>query len=289
MAQNDEQTAMVTQTSKAVAKFKAVADDIALLSGDTVVGNDAMLLASMFFSGYFKDIDSLSKAVVRAAFGKRIGVDIATAVTSLYIIDGKPALEAQAIRNTCVSAGYDIITKKLDDSECILEWHFKGEKLGESKFTKIDAQRMGFIDPTCDWPDKHNTRTLKKYDRYKKQWVDKQGCECKDNWIKVPQDMLLARATTKGARAYGNRALKEEVYDVEELRDSNIKPDTTAIDIAKITIEDAKTIKDLQELTSKLQPSELEELLPLISARTQEILEADKGDKKDAKTTANNS
>lgn len=257
----------------AIVQAKELASQIQLVSGNQLSDDDAMLLGSMFTSGYFSSVDSLSKAVTRAVFGKRIGVDVMTAISSLYIIDGKPALEAQAIRNTCVMAGYDIITKHLDENECVLEWHYKGKFLGESKFSKVDAQRMGFIDPTCtEWPNKHNIRQISRWNKYKKTKELIQDCECKDNWKKVPLPMLLARATTLGSRMYGNHALRQEVYDVDELRDSNIRPDTTPVDIARIRVEDAKSIDDLQKLTKELTTDELQEVLPEINAKTKELL-----------------
>lgn len=273
---------------KEVAKFQAVADQIDVISGGTVEGKDAMLLSSMFFSGYFKDIDSLSKAVVRVAFGKRIGVDVATAVTSLYIIDGKPALEAQAIRNGCVVAGYDIITKKIDGAwGCTLEWRYKGEVLGESTFTKVDAVRRGLIDPTCaeTFPDKHNERSVKRYNKYERRWEEVMGCDCKDNWKSMPEEMFLARATTKGAKLYGNRAFKQEVYTVDELQDSPFREDTTPIDIARNRIENAKTVDELQVVTMDLEHTELETLLPDINAKTKELLDAKKTTATDRSTS----
>lgn len=274
---NDQSLATTNTPSKIIQQAQALAGDIQLLSGNMLNIDDAMLLGSMFQSGYFKNVDSLSKTVTRAAFGKRIGIDVMTAVTSLYIIDGKPALEAQAIRNACVLAGYDIPTKKLDYDECILEWHYKGKLLGESKFTKVDAIRMGFIDPTCaKWPDEHNLReiTVWKWDKQlgRKAPVKQQGCECKDNWMKVPLPMLLARATTLGSRMYGNHALKQEVYDIEELQDSNIRPDTTPVDATLANINAAKTVDDLQAITSEIPSEVLHEVLPQINAKTKELL-----------------
>lgn len=281
--QEDKTVALSKGVTAAVQQAQSIGDQIVLISGNAIEQSDAMLLGAMFMSGYFKDIDSLSKAVVRAAFGKRIGVDVMTAVTSLYIIDGKPALEAQAIRNTCVGAGYKIVTKELSDKQCVLEWHFKGEYLGESKFTAEDAMLMGFIDPTCSWPRKHNVREIKRYNKWKQAWESKQGCECKDNWIKVPQDMLMARATTKGARMHGNRALKEEVYDIDELRDSNVRLDTTPIDVAELNIDKATTIEELEKITKNLTPEELPQVLEAISNKTKELLHAANTDTSAAK------
>lgn len=274
----DKQIATTTgEPSNIIKQAQKLAVDIQALSGGMLTQEDAMLLGSMYQSGYFKDVDSLSKAVTKAAFGKRIGIDPMTAVTSLNIIDGKPALEAQAIRNTCVMAGYDIITKELSNERCVLEWHFQGKLLGTSEFTKVDAVRMGFVDVTCtDWPEKHNTRRVRFYNKWKKPqpgWDEKDGCDCKDNWIKVPKPMLLARATTMGSRMYGNHALKQEVYDIDELRDSNVRLDTTPIDTARLSIENAKNIEELQAIVKELQPEELSQLLPDINVKTQELLD----------------
>lgn len=267
--------------NKAIQQAQDLAGQIQLVSGNQLTGDDAMLLGSMFNSGYFSSIDSLSKAVTRAVFGKRIGIDVMTAITSLYIIDGKPALEAQAIRNTCVAAGYDIITKKLDGDECVLEWYYKKKLLGESRFTKTDAIRRGYIDPECadTYPTEHKERTIKFYNKFKKPvagWDEKIGCKCKDNWKSMPEEMMLARATTKGNRMYGNHAFNEEVYDTDELRDSDLRPDTTPVDTARANIEKAKTIDKLQGITKELNATELQELLPDINARIEEILNGSK-------------
>lgn len=275
----DQQKNLATtnvEPSKIIQQAQQLAGDIQLLSGNLLNQDDAMLLGSMFQSGYFKDVDSLSKAVTRAAFGKRVGIDVMTAVTSLYIIDGKPALEAQAIRNTCVMAGYDIVTKELSNERCVLEWYWKGKPLGESEFTKRDAILMGFIDPTCTkWPEEHNIRQIKRWNKWKKPvagYEEKDGCECKDNWVKVPKPMLMARATTLGSRMYGNHALKQEVYDIDELRDSNIRPDTTPIDAARASIAAVKNIPELQTITKELSQEVLAEVLSDIQAKTEELL-----------------
>lgn len=262
--------------SAIITKQLQAARDIQMLSGNELNENDAMLLASMYQSGYFKDVDSLSKAVTRSVFGKMIGIPIAVAISSLYIIDGKPGLEAKAIRNTLVLAGYTIHTKKLDNKECILEWFYKDKKLGESNFTMHDAIARGYIDPTCaklpNFPDEHNDRELDRYDRKKRTYIKKLTCDCKDNWRAMPQEMLVARATSRGNTKYGNRAFKGEVYEVTELTESMFREDTTAVDVARTEIEGAKTIEDLEEATKLLDSETLTEVLPDIQAKSKELL-----------------
>lgn len=276
MANNELQ---VAQVGKEVAKFQAVADQIEQISGGEVAGKDAMLLSSMFFSGYFKDIESLSKAVVRVAFGKLIGVPVATAVTSLYIIDGKPALEAKAIRNTLVMAGYTInnVTKAGDEHKyCELEWIFKDTVLGKSKFTLEDATARGYVDESCTkvegYPYKHNDRELERYDRKLGRYAKKMTCDCKDNWRSMLEEMLIARATSRGNTKFGNRAFKQEVYEVSELIESPFREDTTAVDIARAKIGESKTIDELQEIANNLPPEDFQHLMQDIGNKTKELL-----------------
>lgn len=267
-----------SEHSALIKKQLAVAGDIQLLSGNQLNQDEAMLLSSMYQSEYFKSVDSLSKAITRVVFGKMIGIDVATALTSLYIIDGKPALEAKAIRNTLNMAGYDIVVKELSDKKCVLSWAFQGKHLGESSFTMKEAMMRGYVDAKCfalaDFPEKHqDDQDIKKYNKYEKRWETLKGCHCKDNWKSMPQEMLVARATSKGNTMYGNKAFKQEVYDVDEIIESPFREDTTPVEIAKAEIKKAKNIDKLQDITKGLQPDELEKLLPDISARTKELLE----------------
>lgn len=276
-----EEKAVDKAQPKAIQNAIELAEQIQLVSGDQLDRNDAMLLGSMYQSGYFKNIDSLSKAVTRAVFGKQLGVPVAIAVASMYIVDGKPALEANAIRAQAVAAGFNIKTKELNNEHCLQEWSFKDDVLGEVEYTKTDAVRIGFIDPTCTkWPIEHNEREVSRYNKKIGRYEKVMGCDCKDNWKRVPQEMLQARCTTKGARMFANRAFNNQaVYDVEELNDSALRVDTTAIDVAIERINSAKTIDDLQALLKDLRPDEAQQLSEVISKKTQELLSDGKSTK----------
>lgn len=268
---------VTTVHSAVITKQLSAAKDIQMLSGNQLDQNDAMLLASMFQSGYFKDVDSLSKAVTKCVFGKMLGIPIAVALTGLYIIDGKPGLEAKTVRNTLKMAGYTVNTKKLDNESCILEFVLDGKVLGESEFTMHDAMRRGYVDPTCfelkDFPKVHNTREVKKYNRYKKQSENVQGCYCKDNWFSMPQEMLMARATTKGANSLANQAFNnQEVFDKEELEDSPFGDPQSVLDARELIMK-AKTLQEIEEATTSLEPSEFQQLLHLINEKSREIIQ----------------
>jgi hypothetical protein len=263
--------------SAMVTKQLNVANDIQLLSGNTLGQDDAMLLASMYGSGYFKDMDSMSKAVTKCVFGKMLGMPVAVALTGLYIIDGKPGLEAKTVRNTLVQAGYTINTKRLDDEECVLEFIYKGTSLGETSFSMHDAMRRGYVDPTCydlkDFPKVHNDRQVKKYNKFKKQSEQVTSCYCKDNWRSMPQEMLMARATTKGANSLANQAFNnQEFFDKEELEDSPFKEADKVAD-ARTAIKNAKTLEEIEAVTKDLDPRDFETLMQLVNERSREIIE----------------
>lgn len=262
--------------SELVTKQMGVAKDIQMLSGNQLDQNDSMLLASMYQSGYFKDIDSMSKAVTRCVFGKMLGMPVAVALTGLYIIDGKPGLEAKTVRNTLVQAGYTINTKQLDGEGCRLEFVYKGQSLGEVEFTMHDAMRRGYVDPTCyelkDFPKVHNDRPVKKYNKFKKQSEQVTSCYCKDNWRSMPQEMLMARATTKGANSLANQAFNnQEFFDKEELEDSPFKEADKVAD-ARDAINKATTLEQIEAATKELDPRDFETLMSLINEKSREII-----------------
>lgn len=282
-----------SEPSSLIKKQLQVAKDIQLLSGNQLNQDDAMLLSSMYQSEYFKSVDSLSKAITRVVFGKMIGIDVATALTSLYIIDGKPGLESKAIRNTLNMAGYSIVTEKLDDKQCVLDWSYKGQHLGKSSFTIEQAVMRGYVDRVCaskpGWPFEHDERDVDawEYDRSVGRKVKKtvKGCACKENWKAMPRNMLVARATSEGNNQYGNRAFKQEVYDVDELIDSPFREDTSPVDVARDQIKKAKTLDELQQIMKTIEPEMLDKVIHDINERTKEIV-SDEKSQRDTSTSA---
>lgn len=284
MAENNNALALV---NTAVGQAKELSSQIQLVSGNVLTEDDSLVLGSMFLAGMFKDMNSLFNAVVKATFGKRLGIDPMTAVTSTYVIDGKLGMEAKAIRNTLVMAGYDInnLTPAADVHKyCELEFVYKGQILGRAKFTLEDAVARGYVDPTCvsvkDFPYKHNDRPLRRYNRFDRKWEEKTTCNCKENWRAMLEEMLIARATSKGNTKFGNKAFKGEVYEINELIESPFREDTTSIDVGRERIAKATTLDELQAITKDLEANELTELMDDISAKTKELLSNAKSESK---------
>lgn len=202
----------------------ALGSQIKEIVAGTPLEKEAMILAAMFQSGYFSDVQSLSQAITRGMIGKDMGLNLYQSLNGIYISPaGKIAMESATIRNVVKRNGYNVKTKELSNDKCVLEWYHDNKLLGTSEFTKQDAVMAEYVDSTCtEWPVKHNIRKLKKWNKYKKSFEERDGCECKDNYKKHPKDMLLARATSRGARMHADDAFGgQAVYDSEELDDTS--------------------------------------------------------------------
>lgn len=220
---------------------------------EIVVGSpiekDAMLLGAMIQSGYFKDATSVSKAITKALIGQSMGMGLVQSMNSLYVIDGRVAMDSHAIRNTAVMSGYTIKTLSLNEEKCELEWSIrkdgKEEVLGTSEYTWEDATKAGLAD--------------------------------KQNWRKFPKDMLFARAITRGARMYANQAFANQpVYERDELADDGKYIDLGPLDERVDAIRNAKDLETVNRIMGELNPDEQKALAHEINARIKELLDAGK-------------
>lgn len=132
---------------------------------------DPVALAQHFASsGYFKDADDMSKAVVKIVAGEELGYGPMTAMSGIHIIEGKPSLSANLLA-TCVKRHpkYDYRVVQIDDTAAELTFLADGEVLGQSRFTIEQAKRAGLV---------------------------RNG----SGWMKFPEAMLFARALSQGVR-----------------------------------------------------------------------------------------
>jgi hypothetical protein len=226
-----------------------IGNEIKKIVAGSPIEKDAMLLGAMYASGYFKDMTSLSKAITKALIGQSMGMGLVQSMNSLYVIDGKVAMDSHAIRNTAVMAGYTIKTLELSEKIASLEWSIrkggKEEVLGTSEYTWEDATKAGLTE--------------------------------KSNWKKYPKDMLFARAITRGARMYANQAFANQpIYERDEIFDDGKYIDLGPLDERVDAIRNAKNLEVLKNLMSDLLPEEQQALAHEISAKTEELLKQKK-------------
>lgn len=208
---------------------------------------DAMLLGAMYQSGFFKDAGSLSQAITKALIGQQMGMGLVQSMNSLYVIDGKVAMDSHAIRNTAVMAGYTLKTLQLDETKAVIEWSYRHpdtgdvEVLGTSEFTWEDAVKADLAN--------------------------------KSNWRKYPKDMLFARAVTRGARMYANQAFANQpVYERDEINENGQYIDIGPLDERVDRIRNAKDIKGLKTIVVGLNAEEQKALAHEIDTKTKELL-----------------
>lgn len=186
---------------------KKIAKRAVVLSGKEIAPMlaEPMQLGEVFMqSGMFKDIGSQAQAVVKILAGKELGLAPLEAMTNLYIVNGKVALQAKVIGALIKKNGkYDYKVEKLDETECVVSF-FQIEggnkvELGKSSFTIKDAAKAGIVN--------------------------------KDVWKSYPRNMLFARALSNGARWYASDAFCG--YTVEEIENplpNGVVPTLVTID-----------------------------------------------------------
>lgn len=171
-------------------------------------------------SGYYKDVRDASQAVVKMLAGREMGVGPIQALAGIYIVEGKPSAGANLIAaNVKRSGRYDYRVRKRTDEECVLAWYDAGQEVGESSFTRKDAERAGL-------------------------WG-------KQNWSKYPRAMLFARALTEGVRVYCPDAASGVVYVPEELA-----PDMPVTEDGTPVAQPVEPVREERDVTPPREPGE---------------------------------
>jgi len=160
---------------------------------------EMMQIGQVFFqSGYFSDAKSEAQAIVKIMAGRELGIPPVAAMTGIHIIEGKISVGAGLIASRVKGSGkYDYRILALDDRACRLQFYESGQPIGESSFTMEDAKRAGLAG--------------------------------KQNWQKYTQDMLFARALTRGARRYCPDIFSGPVYTADELQGGGAKVDAPPV------------------------------------------------------------
>lgn len=182
---------------------------------------DPMGLADHFYrSGYFPDLQSLSQAVVKIATGEELGLGPMTSMRGIHIIKGQPSFAANLMASRVKSSGrYDYRVKKADAESCEIQWFEHGEVVGVSEYTLGQARRAGLV---------------------------KEG----SNWAKTPEDMLFARAVSRGVRRFCPDVMAGvTAYVPEELESADVAETVTATvevdpEPEPETVEDAEVVPE---------------------------------------------
>jgi len=121
--------------------------------------------------------------------GLDLGLRPMQALNLIDVIKGKPAMSAQGMRAQIHAAGHRVRITEWTEERCVILGHRK------------------------DWPDDEWVEASFTIEQAKQA-----GLTGGDNWKKYPADMLLARATTRLAKAYFSD-VTNGLSSVEELLD----------------------------------------------------------------------
>jgi hypothetical protein len=137
-------------------------------------------------SGMFKDAKSVAQAIVKIQAGQELGLPPFAAMRGFDVIEGKPAPNAGLTAALIKRSGrYGYNVTRSDATACVLEWTEGGRVIGETAFTMDEAKAAGLAG--------------------------------RGPWKAYPQDMLFARALTRGARRFCADVFMGSVYTPEEL------------------------------------------------------------------------
>lgn len=148
-------------------------------------------IGQVFFqSGMFKDTKSAAQAITKVLAGQELGVPPMQAMRGIHVVDGNPQLSAGLIAALVKRSGrYDYRVSEANDTVVSLEWLQRDDKgrwetVGDSDFTRAEAETAGLLKKT--------------------------------NWQTYTEDMLFARALTRGARRYCPDVFGGAVYTLGE-------------------------------------------------------------------------
>lgn len=127
------------------------------------------------------------------------GVDLLTTVQTVAFIDGKPVIDATMQRALADRAGYRVTILEASPRSAAVQISDKesGEVLGSASYTIEDAERAGLAK--------------------------------KSNWEKNPEDMCVARATTRAMRRYAPVVMVGLVAGEDELDEIQSREDPVAV------------------------------------------------------------
>lgn len=179
--------------------------------------------------------DEITAAIL---MGRELNISPMASLQMFNLIQGRPTLSANAMRGLAVSAGCQFRILEQGPEKVVMEARAPGvDEWTPATWTIDRARKMGLTD--------------------------------KDNWKRMPQDMLTARATSQLCRAVAANVLIGLPYSSEEMADvAASAPDSTP---------EAPTTRTIRRRTPVYEALEEPEPIPApqaISTETRKILMA---------------
>lgn len=169
-----------------------------------------ILLRSGMLPSSYKSPDAVLTAIL---YGKELGFSPMRALNAIHVIQGRPSLAAEGLKALALSKGARLKTIAWNEQLCTLECS-RDEWVESFTYSIEDARRQELLG--------------------------------KDNWKRMPKQMLYARCVSTLIRNMYADVLCG-VYSTEEMQDSNSEP-------VKVTVAPAKKQKVVELPEPKLDP-----------------------------------
>jgi hypothetical protein len=153
--------------------------------------NMRLLATDLFNSRMFRGIENVPQAVAVIQYGTEIGIGPMQALTNIKPIKGQMTMSARLIMGLAAAAGVSWKVVESTNKRCEIVFSRQGWEPVTSIFTIEEAEKAGLV-------------------------RDDSG------WAKYPQDMLFARAGTRGVRRIAPDTGFGRTYSTEEMQDAVI-------------------------------------------------------------------
>lgn len=155
--------------------------------------NDLLDLGRILsISGFFKNTQGEEQAAAKILAGMELGISPVASLRGLYIVEGQISLAYPLIGALIKKSGkYDYRIREHTAETCVIEFFENGESVGFSALTMKQAKERGL-------------------DSYG-------GGKVKEPWKKFPENMLLSKCLSNGAKAYTSEIFFGSVYTPDEL------------------------------------------------------------------------
>lgn len=199
-------------------------------------------------SGLYKDTKSIAEAYIKMTLGASIGVDPATAMNSILLVNGKPSFTANLIAARIKQSGkYRMEVLVKDATQCSIQFYERIDDYNEAgKPIKVWVK-----------PGPPEVFTMK--------MAETAGLTRNPVWKSFPQNMLFCRALTNGAKTYcADCMVGNPIYTPDEL-DPDMK---MVVDADGDVVPDAKYVVANHSEAKAAEPDRLPEVRSLME-RTQ--------------------
>lgn len=232
----------------------------ALVKADTGIGIERKvidfnaLVDLAWQSGAHKDIRNANDARMKIVFGHALGIDPATALSSIHLIQGKPTMSTNLMIGRMRQYGggkyrYEVLKKT--DKECSIQFFEQIED-----WTETGKQIKRWVKPG---PPEVFTLDMAKV----------AGLLKNDTWTKYPSNMLFNRCMSNGIKTYCPEVLSGlPVYTPDELdptlpmkvsAEGDMVPDYDVVNTTVTVLEPSKVTKP--QPTNPSLEKELRQLL----------------------------